>query len=103
MEVKTSMLAIFVPSDNVVARIIGEDLIIVPLAAGIGDAEDELYTLNDTGKDIWQKLDGLRTLKDVVAELEVEYDAPQGEVEKDVLGIVQELTRMGILVEKSEA
>jgi hypothetical protein len=35
-----------VPSMDVVAREIEGDMVIVPLVAGIGDADDELYTLN---------------------------------------------------------
>jgi len=47
-----------------------------PLAAGIGEAEDELYTLNETGKATWGKLDGVRTLAQIASELAGEYSAP---------------------------
>ena len=33
------------------------EIIIVPLVAGIGDMEDELFTLNDTVKASWGQLD----------------------------------------------
>jgi len=69
-----------------------------PLAAGIGDAEDDLYTMNETGKAIWSRLDGKRTLRDVSAELAVEFDASSGEIEKDVLGLATELARRKMLV-----
>ena len=39
------------PSDDVAAREIEGETIIVPRVAGIGDME-ELFTLNDTGKAI---------------------------------------------------
>ena len=39
------------PSEDVVAREIEGEFIIVPLAAGIGDMEDELYSLNESGVD----------------------------------------------------
>lgn len=84
-------------SEEVVAREIEGDVIIVPLTSGIGDAEDELYTLNPTGQAIWQKLDGLRTLKDVAELLAKEFDAPLPEIESDVLGFASELARRGIL------
>ena len=32
--------------------------VIVPLTAGVGDLEDELYSLNESGKDVWRLLDG---------------------------------------------
>ena len=93
------MDAIYIPSDDVVAREIEGELIIIPLVAGIGDMEDELYTLNDTGKDIWDQLDGEKTLNDVVTMLVQGYDAPLHELQQDVFGLVKELVRRRMLVE----
>lgn len=90
--------ALYAVSDDVVAREIEGEIIIVPLVAGIGDLEDELFTLNKTGKAIWDKLAGRRSLDEVIAELAAEYQAEPGEIETDVLGLVQELTRRRILV-----
>lgn len=88
-----TLQSICAPSDDVVAREIEDELIIVPLVAGIGDADDELYTLNPTGQAIWQKLDGTRQLGQIAAELADEYDAPPADIAQDVLGIVGELAR----------
>jgi hypothetical protein len=63
METQMTGNTICVPSEDVVAREIEGDMIIVPLVAGIGDADDELYTLNETGKAIWKKLDGQKSLE----------------------------------------
>jgi len=93
--------AVCAPSGDVVAREIEGEILIVPLVAGIGDAEDELYTLNETGQAIWEKLDGNRTLKDVAALLSGEFSAAIAEVENDVLGFADELTRRGILVART--
>jgi len=87
-------------SGDVVAREIEGEILIVPLVAGIGDTDDELYTLNETGQAIWEKLDGERTLNEVAASLAVEFDAPLSDIEKDVLGFASELTRRGILLVK---
>lgn len=86
------------PSSDVVARVIEGEIIIVPLASGIGDMEDELYTLNETGKAIWDRLDGRRTLGQVVEELAAEFDAPEDVLRADVLGLVEELLKRKILV-----
>jgi hypothetical protein len=93
--------SICMPSQGVVAREIEGEIVIVPIAAGIGEAEDELYTLNETGQAIWQKLDGRRTLKEVAASLTSEFTSPLSELETDVLGFVSELTQRGILVIKA--
>ena len=95
------MEAAYIPSEDVVAREIEGELIIVPLAAGIGDLEDELYTLNETGKALWARLDGKRTLREIARVLAEEYEAPPGEIEEDVRGLVQELVRRRMLVAAS--
>ena len=86
------------PSDDVVSREIEGELIIVPIAAGVGDEEDELYTLNETGQAIWQRLNGQRTLREVAGELANEYAAAPDEIARDVLGLADELARRRILV-----
>ena len=86
-----------VPSEDVVAREIEGEIVIVPLTAGIGDTDDELYTLNETGQAIWRKLDGVRTLGAVVEALALEFTSPRVDIEKDVLEFASELTRRRIL------
>jgi len=99
MEAKVSLDKFYMPSGDVVAREIEGELIIVPLVAGIGDMEDELFTMNETGKAIWDRLDGKKKLKDVLGELFAEFEASAGEIEKDVIGLVDELVRRRILLE----
>jgi hypothetical protein len=86
------------PSADVVARVIDGELLIIPLVAGVGDMEDELYTLNDTGKDIWDRLDGTRTIEQIVKDLSSEFDASEAVLRTDVLGLVDELLKRKILV-----
>jgi hypothetical protein len=96
---EVNMDAVYVPSEDVVARKIEGVLILVPLAAGMGDMEDELYTFNDTGEAIWARLDGRSSLAEVAAALAEVYDAPPDEIAGDVAGLVRELAGRGMLVE----
>ncbi len=97
MEIKLKINDVCTPSEDIVAREIEGDIIIVPLVAGIGDADDELYTLNETGKAIWQKLDGVKSLDQIAAELSDEFSSDAGEIEKDVMGFVTEMVNRHIL------
>jgi hypothetical protein len=90
---------VYAPSEDVVAREIEGELIIVPLVAGIGDMEDELFTLNESGKAIWDLLDGKRDLSSVIAALVEDYESPSGEIAQDVLGLVEELVKRRMLVD----
>lgn len=102
METKIDIDAFYKASDEVVAREIEGELIIVPLTSGVGDMEGELFTLNETGRAIWDRLDGSRSLKDVAAELQEDYDTPVEEIENDVTGLAQELLNRRILVETAK-
>jgi len=106
MEAQVTLDTTYVPSEDIVAREIEGEIIIVPLTAAVADADgqaDALYTLNDTGKAIWERLDGQRSLKDVAAELAAEYEAPAGEIEADVLGLVAELVSRRMLAQVGSA
>jgi len=89
----------YLPSEDIVSREIEGELIIVPIVSGIGDMEDDLYTLNETGREIWRKLDGQKNLRRVVQELTAEFEAPQEEIERDVIGLVGELLRRKMIIE----
>jgi hypothetical protein len=100
MTEKIDLSRIYGPSDDVVVREIEGEIIIVPLTSGIGDLEDECLTFDEWGRDIWTRIDGSRPLAAVIQELAAEYDAPDGLVEADVLGLLQELYERRMIVEK---
>jgi hypothetical protein len=101
MDAEVRLDAVYAPSEDVVAREIEGEIIIVPLVSGIGDMEDELFTLNETGKAIWSRLDSGKSLSALVDDLSVEFNAPAAEIAKDVTGFVQELLRRRMLIEVS--
>lgn len=101
MNIKRELGKIYIPSENVVAREIDGEMIIVPLTAGIGNMEDELYSLNETGKAIWKKLDGNESVGNIVSSLSKEYRADEKGIEEDVVGLITELCKRRIIVEKN--
>jgi hypothetical protein len=99
MEASVNLDKAYAPSAEVVAREIEGELILVPLTAGIGDMEDELYTLNETGRAIWKRLGQQTTLRSLVDSLADKYRADPREIEEDVLGLVGELVKRKLVVE----
>jgi hypothetical protein len=90
---------IYAHSNDVVAREIDGALIIVPLTSGVGDMEDDLFSMNETGTKIWKMIDGKKTVTEMVAALSGEYEADPGEIERDVTGIIKELLKRRMIVE----
>ncbi len=100
MRERIDLSRVYGPSDDIVVREIEGEIVIVPLTSGIGDLEDELFTLNETGRAIWARIDGSRPLGAVVKELTKDYDAPESLVRRDVVGILQELLERRMIVER---
>lgn len=98
MEIKASINSIYKPSEDVVARDIQGELIIIPITSGIGDLEDEIFTLNKYGRAVWDKLDGKKTLKEIAKELSLDFEGSLENMEKDVLGLSEELCKRRMLV-----
>ena len=96
---KIAMDRVFAHSSDVVSREIDGALIIVPLTSGMGDMEDDLFSMNETGTEIWKMVDGTKTVGDIVSALTTQYQADPGEIERDVVGIVTELLKRRMLVD----
>lgn len=100
MEDRVTLDGVYGPSDDIVAREIEGEVVIIPLVSGIGDMEDELFTLNETGRAVWRRLDGTRTLRQVARELAEEFEAPAGVIESEVEGLVAELAAKKMVTKK---
>ena len=98
MELGILLTDVLAVSDDVVAREVEGEFLIIPIASGVGDMEDELYSLNECGKAIWDKLDGEKNLNKIKDELVEEYDVAAEDMETDILGFVVELLKRKILV-----
>lgn len=99
MNTKINMNSVFKRSEDVVARDIHGELILIPVVSGIGDLEGEIFTFNDSGKVIWNKLDGVKTLKNIAKEIAGDYNVSVKKIENDVAGLTAELLKRKILVE----
>ena len=101
MKTQVTLDAVYAASDDVVVREIESEIIIIPLAPGVDDTESSPYTLNTTGQAVWQRLDGSKSLKEIVADLTAEFNSITIDIEKDVIVLVEELLKKRLLVEVS--
>ena len=98
----SALKIIYRKSDDVVAREIEGELIIIPMVAGIGNMENELYALDEIGQEIWNRIDGQRSVDQIINELESLYDAARETIQKDVLGLISEIVSRKIIISNSE-
>ena len=57
----------------------------------------EYYALNEVGSDVWQLCDGSRSVREIVAAVGDEYDAPLDIIQADVLELLQGLANEGLV------
>jgi len=92
---------IYGKSQDLVEREIEGEIIIVPLTSGIGDLEDELFSLNKGGKDGWVRIDGKKPVRNIVEELLELYEGGREKLTTDVLGFLEELEKRKLIVEEA--
>jgi len=98
MKNKVGLGYIFKRSEDVAARDVYDEFIIIPITSGIGKTDDELFSLNSFGKAVWDKMDGKRNLKEVAAALASEFEGPIKKIENDVLGFSEELFKRKLII-----
>ena len=90
--------SVYSHSPKIVARDTGDEYVLVPVTDNIADMKS-VYTLNSTGSFIWERIDGKRTVQDIVEELENEFDVDGKQALDDVLSFFQEMKDFLIIAE----
>ncbi|MCI5125093.1 MAG: PqqD family protein [Candidatus Electrothrix sp. AR5] len=75
-----------------------DETLLVPITGELASM-DSLYSLNETGAFIWERLDGSRSLAEIAGQLEKLYDTDVAVIEADVMEIISELSESGLIVE----
>lgn len=88
----------FRPSPDVVFRRVGEEAVLVPLRQNVGNL-DWVYTLSPVAAHVWQLLDGVRPLDDLVAAVCDEFDVEPAVAAADVTELLDSLREAGLIVE----
>ena len=90
--------SIYTHSPNIVARKTREDYVLVPITNNIADMKS-VYTLNTTAAFIWDLLDGVKSVKDIVGEVENEFGVESKTAHDDVLAFFRDLKEYLIIIE----
>ena len=88
--------SVYAHGDSLVTRDLAGEKIIVPVRGKVGDLNN-IYTLNAVANDIWNLLDGKRTVAQIVAQLEQEYEVDSATLSNDVTRTLDELSGEGLV------
>jgi len=59
--------------------------------------DGQYYALDEVGGRVWELSDGSRSVREIAGALAAEYDAPEAEIQADVLELLQELMGEGLV------
>lgn len=92
--------SIFDKSDEVIAREIENEFIIVPITSNKKATLDELYFLNETGRELWEYLNGKRTVCQLIQIISRQYHKDfHKQIRKDVIALIKELLAHNIITQ----
>ena len=86
----------FVRSDNVVARVIAGETLIVPVRRGVADLA-HLFSFNSVGSTIWEALEKPRTVEELVTVVADTYDVSPDKAQEDLQVFLSEAQTAGVI------
>ncbi|MDP2941264.1 MAG: PqqD family protein [Candidatus Omnitrophota bacterium] len=95
---KAELHKVYIHSEGAITRDLEGEFIIVPLFAGMSDAGEDIFSLNEFGKAVWLEFDGKKALQEVIHSLIARYNAPEQVIRRDVLGFTKVLLKKKFLV-----
>ncbi len=85
-----------VKSEDIIFRRIEDEYILVPMHSS-SDEVEHIFNLNHVGADIWDRIDGGKTVWEIVQELRQEYDGDAEEIKRDIVEFLEEMHSAGII------
>lgn len=94
----------FIKDDNLMARNIAGETLIVPIRNSIGDL-NSIYTLNEVSARVWQLIDASTSVNQIVETISAEYDVTTDEAASDVIELLDSMAAEGLIriVQEGEA
>ena len=87
---------VYVKDPSIVYREIAGEAILVPIRRNVADMES-VYTLDSVGADIWELIDGDRTLSEILDLLLGAYDVDVADLSKDLDEFLGQLEAIGAI------
>lgn len=86
----------YIKDDNLMARHIAGETLIVPIRNRIGDL-NSIYTLNEVSARIWQMIDGRTRVQQIAEAISDEYDVTADEAACDVIEVLGSMQAEGLI------
>ena len=95
----TGLKSILSHSPSIVTRKTGNEYVLVPIADNIADM-NSVYTLNETGAFIWEQINGMRSIEEIICLLTEEYEIDNATAKEDVISFIDNMSKYLIINEQ---
>jgi len=85
--------SLFLLKSKYVTKEVGNELVLVPLSGNVSQM-NELFTMNETGRFIWENLSEKTSVEDLVAKLTDAYEISAEKAEADILLFLEKLDKL---------
>ena len=85
-------------SKSIVTTRTGNEYVLVPIANNIADM-NSMYTLNETGAFIWERINGVNSVEDIINEIMNEYEVDYETASNDVFLFIDDMDKYLIIHE----
>ena len=92
------MTTVYTICPDVVLRKVAGERLLIPVRGNLADLQN-LFVLEGVGERVWERLDGVRSVKMIAGEIAEICGAPQETVEKDCVAFLSELHSEGLVHE----
>jgi len=91
---------VFIRNSDVVSRKIAGELFLVPVKGKMADMEN-IFTLTAVAEYIWDRLDGRKSLNEILNNVVDRFDVEHEQAESDIREFIMELMGAGLIAEES--
>jgi sensor domain CHASE-containing protein len=96
---KITMDQIYQKDPDFIARPLDNEMILVPIKKSSADLE-RFFVLNETGKVIWDQIDGKKSLLEIRQSLEEQFEVKPAQAEQDLNNFIKDLIEVEGVTEK---
>lgn len=76
-----------------VTREVGHELVLVPLTGNVAQM-NELFTMNETGKFIWENIDDNTTVDELAEKMVEAFEVSPEIAKRDIVGFLEKMSEM---------
>lgn len=99
MSMTVAESVIFKKHSELVEREIEGEILVIPIMAGVGDADANMYSFNNQGAAIWGLIDGKTSVGEIADRLCEEYEVTRDRALAETITFMEDLAARNLILE----